>query len=228
MRPRGIFLYKKFGEEMEKKNLVGRRAFLAGLAASPLGAWLLLNGWKPSPKKIRKGFHEGYFPNVPFTTHRGKRVRFYRDLIRNKIVVIHFMYTFCQGVCLPVTANLAQVQKILGNRMGRDIFFYSITLDPERDSPETLNAYARRHHAGRGWVFLTGLLEDIDHVRRKMGFVDPDPVVDRDKSQHAGMLRYGNERLQRWSGCPGQADPAWIAKAIRFVDWPKKGSLRGA
>src|SRR5215510_2083471 len=68
-----------------------------------------------------------YFPNVALTTHEGRKVRFYDDLIKDKIVTINFMYADCDGVCPGITANLARVQKLLGDRVGRDIFMLSCT-----------------------------------------------------------------------------------------------------
>ena len=66
-----------------------------------------------SRAKLRKR----YFPNFELTTHEGKKVRFYDDLIKDKIVVISFMYVKCEGVCMPVTMNLKKVQNLLGRRM---------------------------------------------------------------------------------------------------------------
>jgi cytochrome oxidase Cu insertion factor (SCO1/SenC/PrrC family) len=64
-------------------------------------------------------------------------------LIKDKIVLLNFMYARCRGVCIPVTSNLLRVQKLLGDRVGRDIFMYSFTLDPAEDTPDVLRAYAR-------------------------------------------------------------------------------------
>ena len=132
------------------------------------------------------------------------------------------LYSKCEGVCPGITANLLKVQKLLGARMGRDIFMYSITLKPEQDTPRVLKQYAKMHAAVPGWLFLTGESPDIELLRRKLGFTDPDPVLDQDKSSHIGNVRYGNEALQLWAACPGLADARWIAESISWVDWPKK------
>jgi protein SCO1/2 len=63
-----------------------------------------------------------FYTNAVFRTHENKEVRFYDDLIKGKHVVINFMYTQCEGSCPITTANLAKVQKVLKNRVGRDIF----------------------------------------------------------------------------------------------------------
>jgi protein SCO1/2 len=178
-------------------------------------------------KSSRELLAERSFPNVVLTTHEGKKVKFYDDLVKNKIVIFNFMYAKCEGVCPGITMNLARVQKLLGPRVGRDIFMYSITLKSEVDTPKVLAEYARMHHAGPGWTFLTGKPSDIELLRQKQGFTNPDPVLDADKSQHIGMIRFGNEPMQWWAGCPGLARPEFIVKEIGLVlgnnAWPHDG-----
>ena len=169
----------------------------------------------------RERIRERHFPNVLLTTHEEKNVRFYDDLIKDKIVVINFMYVKCDGVCTGITANLARLQKLLGSRLGRDIFMYSFTLKPEEDSPEVLRRYAEAYRAKKGWMFLTGMPEDMELLRRKLGFTDPDPKLDADKSNHIGNVRYGNEPLQLWGSCPGLSKASWMAESISWVDWPR-------
>ena len=171
----------------------------------------------------RDRIRERHFPNVVLTTHEGRKVRFYDDLIKNKIVVINFMYVKCEGVCPGITANLVKLQKLLGSRLGRDIFMYSFTLKPEQDSPEVLRKYAEAYRAKKGWTFLTGTPEDMELLRRKLGFTDPDPKLDADKSNHIGNVRYGNEALQLWGSCPGLSKASWMAESISWVDRPRSG-----
>ena len=93
-------------------------------------------------KTPRERIAERNLPNVTLTTHEGKKVMFYDDLMKDKIVILNFMYAKCEGICPGTTANLVKLQQLLGDRIGRDIFMYSITLDPERDTPKVLNRYA--------------------------------------------------------------------------------------
>jgi len=184
----------------------------------------------PKTSPSREAIRKRYFPDVVLTTHEGKQVRFYEDLLMGKIVTLNFMYTRCaDGVCPITTNNLVQVQKIIKdrvgrNRLGRDIFMYSITLDPERDTPDVLREYAKMHGVGPGWFFLTGKPDDIELLRRRLGFVDPDPDLDKDKANHIGNVRYGNEVLQQWGAVPGMGQPESIATSILYVDWPKKSA----
>jgi protein SCO1/2 len=109
-------------------------AFLVGYAV------VAGQGQTSRVKTPRERLAERSFPNVTLTTHEGKKVKFYDDLLKDKIVIINFMYVKCEGICPGTTANLVKVQKLLGDRIGKDIFMYSITLKPEEDTPEKLAA----------------------------------------------------------------------------------------
>ncbi|HEX8423448.1 MAG TPA: SCO family protein, partial [Pyrinomonadaceae bacterium] len=197
---------------------INRRRVLALLGAAPFaGALVARAGATPlssvprEKKSSRERIRERHFPNVVLTTHEGRKVRFYDDLLKDKIVLINFMYVRCEGVCPGITANLAKLQKLLGNRLGRDIFMYSFTLKPEEDTPEVLRRYAEAFKVRKGWSFLTGAPADMELLRRKLGFTDPDPKIDAVKSSHIGNVRYGNEPLQLWGSCPGLSKASWIA-----------------
>ena len=192
---------------------MNRRDVLKSCALAPAAAFLPL----PAAASA-SGPRASYFPSVVLRTHQGEQVRFY-DLVKgDHLVVINFMYTRCDGICPNVTGNLLRVQHTLGDRVGRDIFFYSITLRPEEDTPKVLKAYARAHGVGPGWLFLTGKPPGIEQLRRRLGFVDPDPLVDRDKSQHIGVIRFGKESVDRWAACPALTNSAQIVQSILDLD----------
>jgi protein SCO1/2 len=136
-----------------------------------------------------------YFPNVPLTTQDGKTVHLYDDLLKGKTVVVSVFYTQCQDSCPLETARLLQVQHLLGDRVGKDVFFYSVSIDPEHDTPAVLKAYADKFHVGPGWLFLTGTKSDIDLVAHKLGLYY-DPELNRDG--HAVDLMIGNEPTGQW------------------------------
>jgi protein SCO1 len=156
-----------------------------------------------------------YFPNVELTTQDGKVVRFYDDLIKGKIVALDLIYTTCQYACPLETARLAQVQTLLGDRMGRDVFFYSITIDPDHDTPAVLKEYAEKFHAGPGWLFLTGKAADIELISRKTGlYSEPDP---RNPDGHTPSLLVGNEVTGQWMRNSATDNPKFLARTIG--DW---------
>lgn len=200
--------------ELNRRNLLG----LAAIA--PLAAAFGLNKAATGAAKAsavagaREKIRKRYFPDVTLLTQDNLKVRFYQDLVKDKIVVLNFFYAHCEGICPAVTHNLAMVQKLLGERMGRDIFINSITLKPAEDTPSVLKQYAKEHGIRPGWTLLTGKPDDVELLRRSLGFTDPDPLVDRDKSQHIGNIRYGSEPLMQWTAIPGMTRPESIAKSI--------------
>ncbi len=167
------------------------------------------------------GPRSNYFPNFLMRTHEGKEVRFYDDLIHGKHVVISFFYADCEGICPPATANLVKVQEMLKDRIGKDIFFYSITLRPEQDSPKALSDYMKMHGVKPGWTYLTGRPADIEALRRKLGFVDPDPEVDKDRANHIGKIKIGNELTDVWMSYPVLAKAHHLVTRILWLETPK-------
>ncbi len=107
-----------------------------------------------------------------------------------------------------------KVQEALSSRFAEDIVMLSITLDPLHDSPGQLKAYARANGVKPGWTFLTGNHDDIEQLRHALGVRDPDPIVDADPSQHAGLLVYGSDPLNRWSAIYSLAPPEQIIAAL--------------
>src|SRR5690349_23822855 len=137
-----------------------------------------------------------HFPNVELITQDGKKVHFYDDLIKGKTVALELIYTTCKYNCPLETARMVQLQKLLGDRMGKDVFFYSLTIDPEHDTPEVLKAYAEKYHVGPGWTFLTGKTEDLKLISRKLG-LDKLPTGN-DPDGHMPSLLIGNEATGIW------------------------------
>ena len=150
-----------------------------------------------------------YFPNVALTTQDGKTVHLWDDLLKDKKVIINFIYTDCSASCPLETAKLVQVQKIFGPRMGKDIFFYSITLDPKHDTPAVLKTYAGKFHVGPGWLFLTGNKADIELVRKKFGLAAQS--FQNELTDHSTRLTIGNGATGQWMQDGAMDDPRYIA-----------------
>ncbi len=158
-----------------------------------------------------------YFPNVPLVTQDGENVRFFDDLIEGKVVAINFIYTTCPDTCPLETAQLLKVQSILGDRLGKDIFFYSITIDPETDSPQVLKEYKDRF--GAQWTFLSGKKADIIQLRRKLGlFVEE--IQDGSNNHNVSMI-IGNQATGRWMRRSPMENPYMLADQLGnwLNDW---------
>lgn len=161
---------------------------------------------------------KNYFPNYTLTTHEGEKVKFFDDLIESKIVAINFVFTRCGDSCPVETARLLQVAKILGDRLGRDIFFYSISIDPENDTPDVLKAYRETYGIDEGWTFLTGDKGEIDDLRVKLGLflegVDDNSAAPDD---HNISLIIGNQATGRWMKRSPFEDPHVLS--LQINDW---------
>ncbi len=190
------------------KGQTKRRALAAALVGFVLSIALA------RPVRVAADGRKGAtFPDVTLTTQDGKDVKFY-DLIKDRIVAINVIYTNCQYACPIETSRLARMQQLLGDRMGREVFFISISIDPEHDTPAVLKAYAAKFNAGPGWTFLTGKMADIDLLSKKLGLWS-DPTQTQDG--HEPMLVVGNEASGQWMRTSALDNPAYTARIL--TDW---------
>ena len=160
-----------------------------------LGVLAMFAAWRPSSPEARSHrWGQGYMPNLPVVTQDGKTLRFYDDVIKGRIVVINFIYTNCPDICGLTTARLTLAADRLGEMVGRDVFFVSLTVDPEHDTPEKLKEYADAFHIkSKGWLFLTGKPADIRAINGKLG------QRSQDLSEHRQGIVLGNDAMGVWS-----------------------------
>ena len=215
--------------------VITRRKFLSFTAAGPLAVSVLSQAAASTPsgsteltapERARQRIQQQHLPNLPLITHEGKNVLFYDDLVKDKVVSLNFFFAKCEETCPLVMANLSKVQKILGDQVGRDIFMYSFTLKPEEDNAAVLKHQHEMYGAGPGWTFLTAKPDDMEHLRRALGFTYPDPAIDKDKTQHIGNIRFGNEPLTLWSACPGMAHAQWVAETLEYIIHPERSRVQ--
>ena len=158
-----------------------------------LFATLSLLAVNPASAGAKRGVD--YFTNTPLVNQDGETLRFYDDVIKGKVVSINFMFTSCGDSCPLETAKLRKVQQMLGEHVGKDVHMYSITVDPDRDTPAALKAYMQKFKIGPGWQFLTGKKEDIDLIRDKLGMYSEE---EEELSDHAINFVLGNESIGLW------------------------------
>ena len=151
-----------------------------------------------------------YFPNVPLVNQDGKTLRFYDDMVKDKVVMINFMYSTCHDACPLETAKLRQVQEALGDRVGRDVFMYSISITPEHDTPAVLKEYTAKFKVGPGWQFLTGKEADITLLRKKLGLYDEG----EQRSDHSMNMIVGNEATGQWKHRSTFDNPKVLARVV--------------
>jgi protein SCO1/2 len=164
----------------------------------------------PGTAQMRRG--PDYLPNLPVVNQDGQALKFYDDLIKDKIIVVMFIYTSCTDICPLTTARMTQIEDKLGDAVGRDIFIISLTVDPENDTPDKLKAYARQFGTGPGWTFVTGKPEDIRAINYKLG--------ERSKvlSDHRNEIVLGNDATGEWQRDNVMGDIERVTMSIREMD----------
>jgi protein SCO1/2 len=161
------------------------------------------------------------YTNAVLRTQDNKEVKFYDDLIRGRQVVINMMYAECHGACPLVTTVMKTLYRDLKDRMGKDLFFYSISVKPEDDTPAALKHYATTRNADLpGWYFLTGNSYDIETIRFRL-FGMGHPGFDLDFAMHSGMFRIINDAKNSWGNAQAFASQKNILKRISWAD-PQK------
>ena len=177
------------------------------------------------PARAENPWGAEYFPNVVLTTQDGTRVRLYDDLLKGKSVAVNVIFTECRDACPLETAKLRELQRILSDRVGKDIFFYSISIDPTHDTPDVLKAYAKKFDVGPGWQFLTGTPEDIKLVTKKLGLSGARDTATREG--HSATLMVGNEPTGQWMKNSSTDNPRFLAATLAtFFGWKDTQSRR--
>jgi protein SCO1 len=152
-----------------------------------------------------------YLPNVELVNQDGKSLHLYDDLMKDKVVVMDFIYTQCTDACSPLTQNLADVQALLGDRVGGPIQMISISVDPANDTPPVLKAFAAKFGVKPGWDFLTGPADHLETVAHKLG------GFSSNWQDHSTQVIVGNVAAGQWVKVNGMAAPETIARTVLQV-----------
>lgn len=163
----------------------------------------------PAKDTVEKvSFSKASIPDVMLLNQHGKQVRFYSDLVKNKVVAINFIFTTCTTICPPMGVHFSNLQKLMGERVGKDFHLISVSVDPVIDTPQRLKAWGEKFKAGPGWTLLTGAKHDVVKLLRALG------VFTADKWDHTPIVLTGNEVTGRWTRVNGLASPAKLAEII--------------
>lgn len=163
------------------------------------------------PEKKEVSIAEKYFTDVSLLDQNGKSLRFYNDVLKGKVVVINAMFTSCTNVCPLLNRNFEKIQEAFGDRIGKDVFLVSLSVDPTVDTPERLKEYAKRFKAKPGWLFLTGKKENVDWALYKLGQYAEKP------DDHKTIILIGNEATGVWKKALGLAQSSELIKLVEEV-----------
>jgi protein SCO1/2 len=151
----------------------------------------------------------------------GRQVRFVSDVIGDHIVVMDFIYTSCTTVCPVLSAVFGQMQGRLGEQLGEEVALVSVSVDPTRDTPQRLKAYAARHKAQPGWVWLTGPKTTVDEVLEGLG------AYSSDFEEHPAMVLVGDGRTGEWSRFFGFPSPDRLMEQVNALQSARQRAAGG-
>jgi protein SCO1 len=151
-------------------------------------------------------------PDIKVFTHGGEQVSFYTDLIKDKVVLLSFFYTSCTYVCALQADHLSKVQALLGARLGKDVFLISISMDPDRDTPQKLKYWGRSVGARTGWTLVSSNTPEMNAMLKALTGYNPGP-----KDMHRSLVFIGNDKTDTWITTDGLLDPASLITLLDRV-----------
>jgi len=150
-------------------------------------------------------------PDTELLDQNGRKIHFYTDLVKGQTVVINFIFTTCTTICPPLGATFARVQKELGDKVGPNVRFISISVDPATDTPERLKAWGAKFHAGERWTFVTGDKPQVDELLRALG------ASSARREDHSPTVLIGNDAHGVWTRTYGLANTSKLVQIINDV-----------
>jgi len=153
-----------------------------------------------------------FFTDLEVIDQNGKPLRFYSDVIRDRVVLISFIFTNCEYACPMQAQKLKQTRSLMVDSVRDDVWFVSISVDPERDTPEAMKNFARKQGVDESrWIFLTGDKQNLETIIRKLGQYTPDI------ESHTTLMLAGNDRTRHWTRVMPMILPDGIAKQMRAL-----------
>ena len=167
---------------------------------------------KPAkPGRIEMPGSSMEIPDIFLTDQNGKQVRLYSDLVKGKVVLVHFFFTKCSDVCPMQGRSLMKLKNRLGDRLGRDIFFISISKDPLNDTPEKLSQWGKRYGVGAGWTLVTG---DQPVIKKLLWDFTGEEIG---QVTHESIVLIGNDRTGVWTSTDGLLLTDELMKTIEDI-----------
>jgi protein SCO1/2 len=150
-------------------------------------------------------------PDLVLRDQEGRKVRFYSDLIRDKVVVLSFFYTTCTYTCTMQGRTFSKLQSLLGERLGKSVFLISVTSDPVRDNPEQLKAWGRRYNVQPGWTLVTGEETEMNKL------LIPFTGQTAGGGMHLPSTFIANDPRGLWTSAAGVFAPEDLLRAVDFI-----------
>ncbi|MBF8742494.1 SCO family protein [Pseudomonas guariconensis] len=203
-------------------TLVGCLWILASVAMAHEGHASAGPAPQPAPQPMVSGGGtrdaQAWFTDTVLKDQDGRELRFYSDVLKDKVVMLNVIFTHCNDACPLITRKLREVREAMGPELASQVTFVSVSSDPLNDTPAALKAFARKQGVdGPNWLFLTGDKANVDLVLGRLGQFLPSP------EQHSTQLIAGDVAGKRWSKIRPDAPPAAIAQRMQLLAQPLAG-----
>ena len=153
-----------------------------------------------------------FFTDLEVIDQNGKKQRFYSDVLKGRVVLVSFIFTNCEFACPMLAQKLKQTSAVMAESITDDVWFVSISVDPERDTPEAMKKFAERQGVDESrWIFLTGDKQNLETIVRKLGQYTPDVEA------HTTLMLAGNDKTRHWTRVMPMLLPPDIAKQMRAL-----------
>jgi protein SCO1/2 len=160
-----------------------------------------------------------YFTDLEVIDQNGKRMRFFSDVLKDRVVVINVIFTNCQDACPLVTQKLMRTKEQLVPAIKNDVWFVSISTDPERDDPAALKKFAQAQRVDEhNWLFLTGTKQNIDTILKKLRSYNPEI-----SAHSTGLIAGTTRERHEWIPVSPAVQPNGIAAILRGLAEARPG-----
>ena len=153
-----------------------------------------------------------YFTDTEVIDQNGNKLRFYSDVLKGRVVLISFIFTNCEYACPMQAQKLKQVRAAMVPAIKDEVWFVTLSVDPERDTPEAMKKFAKRQGVDESrWIFLTGEKKNLEFLVKKLGQYTPDI------ESHTTLMLAGNTITRHWTRVMPMVPPDGIAQQMRAL-----------
>ena len=153
-----------------------------------------------------------YFTDTEVIDQNGRKLRFYSDVLRNRVVLISFIFTNCEYACPMQAQKLKQTRALMVPAIQDDVWYVTLSVDPDRDTPAAMKQFAEKQGLDESrWIFLTGEKPNVEFLIKRLGQYKPDIEA------HTTLMLAGNDRTRHWTRVLPMVPPDGIAQQLRSL-----------
>ncbi len=193
-----IFLFSRGGASIIRPSFVLLLSIFA--PSQSLSADEAIRNWPAAEIRI---------VDARLSDMNGSPIDFARDAIKDRIVAINFIYSSCRTLCPLSSATFKLLQDRLSDRLGKDVWLISLTLDPQSDTPDRLREFADQFEPAPAWLWLTGAPANMETVLQGLG------VSVANFREHAPLTLIGDAKFGRWTQLNAMPSPTQIEAELK-------------